>query len=367
MSIGWFVFVLILVIFIQSRIFRKRGLKNIEYHRFFSRNSCVEGETIEMIDEVINRKLLPIPWLRIESRLSEHLKFQNEQYPDHVIHHGGFHRTLFSLMPYQKIRRRHLLTCTKRGHYRLQDVQMTTGDLIGFDETFERVESKAEIIVYPKLVPLEDIPLPSHSWLGDLVVRRWIIEDPFLSSGVREYQAGDPLHSIHWKATARTNELQVMKKEYTADHYLMIYINFNQTGDIWMPIVDEGLIEQSISYAATIAQYAIRKGIPVGIGCNSYISEDRRESIRIQPESGKYHLAHLFETLAKVKVTSHQSIDSFLREDVQLKVRGVDFLVITSIVTDSMRQQMDQLEALGNAVEVLPLDSEEVTKKAVEG
>src|SRR5690625_2401896 len=135
MSIGWFVFVLILVIFIQSRIFRKRGLKNIEYHRFFSRNSCVEGETIEMIDEVINRKLLPIPWLRIESRLSEHLKFQNEQYPDHVIYHGGFHRTLFSLMPYQKIRRRHLLTCTKRGHYRLQDVQMTTGDLIGFDET----------------------------------------------------------------------------------------------------------------------------------------------------------------------------------------------------------------------------------------
>lgn len=58
------------------------------------------------------------------------------------------------------------------------------------------------------------------------------------------------MHTINWKATARTGSMQVNKYDYTADHHLMIYVNFDQTEDKWRPIVHEDLLEKALSYAA---------------------------------------------------------------------------------------------------------------------
>ena len=35
------------------------------------------------------------------------------------------------------------------------------------------------------------------------------LEDPIRIAGARDYRPGDPLKRMHWKATARTGELQV--------------------------------------------------------------------------------------------------------------------------------------------------------------
>src|SRR5699024_6360963 len=117
-------------------------------------------------------------------------------------------------------------------YYTLQTVSVTTGDGIGFSEVFDSFEAHTSVTVYPSIIAIDDIPLPSHSWLGDITVKRWIVEDPFLQAGVREYQYGDPLNSINWKATARTQNLQINKKDFTADHHLLIYVNFDIHEDI---------------------------------------------------------------------------------------------------------------------------------------
>ena len=74
-----------------------------------------------------------------------------------------------------------------------------------------------------------------------------------------------------------------------------------------MPIVDEQLLEEALSYAASVAQYAIENGISTGFGCNSYVDEMNKESIRIEPENSKAQLIHLFETMAKVKIDTSTS------------------------------------------------------------
>ncbi|MBS4223241.1 DUF58 domain-containing protein [Lederbergia citrea] len=364
MNIAWFIFITFVIAGIQAYIYGKWGLARIQYTRSFNEKAVFEGERIEMIDEISNRKLLPVPWLRLESKISADLQFQRQSDLDNEIDSGDFHRTLFSLMPYQKVKRRQHLTCTKRGFYQFQTVSLSTGDVLGIGETFKSVPSPAEIIVYPPLLPMKDIPLPAHSWLGDIIVRRWIIEDPFLTSGVRDYSYGDPLNSVNWKATARTNRLQVSKRDFSADHHLMIYINFNQNEDIWRPIIDEPLLEKALTYAASIAQYAIANGISTGFGCNAYFDEMKKEPIRIEPENSKQQLAHLFETMAKVKIGTSTFFDYFLRDDVERKMQGTDILLITSIVTIKMKEMIKKLEAEGNSVEVLMLESEFAHQKA---
>ncbi|MCM3111836.1 DUF58 domain-containing protein [Lederbergia lenta] len=366
MNIAWFIIVTIVFIGIQTYIYGKWGLSRIQYTRSFNEKAVFEGEKIEMIDEISNKKLLPIPWLRLESKISEHLKFQKRSESDNDINSGEFHRTLFSLMPYQKVKRRQYLTCEKRGFYRFQTVSLSTGDIFGITENFRSVPSTAEITVYPQLLAIDEIPLPAHSWLGDVIVRRWIIEDPFLTSGVRDYAFGDPLNAINWKATARTNRMQVNQKDFSADHHLMIYINFNQTKDVWRPIIDEEALEKALSYASTVAQYAIANGISTGFGCNAYIDEVNKQSIRIEPENGRQQLTYLYETMAKVKMGTSTFFDYFLKEDIDKNMNGTDILLITAMITDKMTEMIKHLEEQGNSVEVLMMELDAVHQQANE-
>jgi hypothetical protein len=320
------------------------------------------GEEIEMIDEISNNKLLPIPWLRLESKIDHNLQFARKQ--DHSTEElrEEFHRTLFSLLPYQKITRRHKISCLKRGYYELKTVSLTLGDVLGFGETFDRFNAKATVTVYPEIIPIEDIPLPSHSWLGDIMVRRWIIDDPFFIAGVREYSYGDSMNSVNWKATARTGSLQVSKRDYTADHHLMIYLNFDETEDIWMPIQNALLIEKGISYAASIAQQSISKGINTGFGCNSYLVEpfgeiienNVKESVRIEPKNGKHQLTQLYDTMAKLSIDRSMSFNRFLLEDMNNRL-NTDILIITTLLTTNIQENIRLLELQGNKIEILML------------
>lgn len=365
MSIAWFIFMTFVIVGLQIFIYSQFGLKQVEYERSFSETVVFTGEKVEMVDEISNRKFLPLPWLRLESRLHKDLQFDRkiESAADEL----QLHKSMFSFLPYQKIRRTHTFTCTKRGYYQFSDVHMTTGDVFGFEEAFKQIKAYGEIIVYPRLLEMEELPLPTQHWLGEVVVRRWIVEDPFLAVGVREYASGDPLQAVNWKATARTNQLQVTKKDYSADHHLMIYVNFNQTGDVWLPILDEAWIEEALSYAATIAEHAIRKGVPTGFACNSYVSKRDADRIRIEPENSSHHLAYLFETIAKLAVDANRSIQSFLQRDVEDRVSGTDILLITAIRTTEMNNMIKQLERQGNMVHVIVLESDIVNEHLIAG
>ncbi|NLI61554.1 MAG: DUF58 domain-containing protein [Clostridiales bacterium] len=356
MKIQWLIFVSLVVVLIQAWISRKWALKGISYDRFFSRSRVFEGERIEMIERISNRKLLPVAWLRIESKISEDLEFDKQSNLD--IRHKQFHNSLFSLMPYTGINRRHKIRCKKRGCYRLNSATLTCGDLFGFQDATRIYELDAELLVYPKLLPLDDIPFLSRSWMGDVAVRRWIVEDPFIYAGVREYSAGDPLNSINWKATARSGSLQVHKREYTADPRIMIYLNMDIGEDMWGPITEPQLIEKGISYAASIASHAIAQGIDTGFGSNGYLIDEPGQGVRVFPRSGEEQLTLLLETMARLIIDRSLTFYTFLEEDIKYRGAGtfsgsVDYLFITSYVTDRMRNQIRQLEDMGNSVEIL--------------
>src|SRR5690554_3115630 len=112
MSIQWIIFVALMVILVQAWVAKRWMLKGITYSRFFSVSSAFEGQEIEMVERISNRKLLPVPWLRIESKINENLEFQKQFNLD--IKHQQFHKSIFSLMPYTAINRRHQVRCGKR-------------------------------------------------------------------------------------------------------------------------------------------------------------------------------------------------------------------------------------------------------------
>ncbi|WP_036745590.1 DUF58 domain-containing protein [Paenibacillus sp. UNC451MF] len=356
MSVHGLLFITLLVLVIQVIVFKALGHKGLTYERYFSAKGCFEGEEAEMVERIANRNLIPVPWLRLESLIHAGLRFYSQANLD--INNGQLfqnHKSLFSLMPYTQITRRHRIYCSKRGCYRLNTASLTYGDLVGLYRNTLRLSLDTELLVYPKLASLDEMTLPSHSWQGDWSVRRWIVEDPFMISGAREYRYGDPLNGVNWKATARSGRLQVHQRDYTADHRLMIYLNVEDHEKMWNQVNDEALFEKGLSIAAAIAQRAIELGMEVGFSTNAY-SVDSKEPVRVEPRNGAGHMTYLLETMAKVVVARSIPFDTLLDEEAVNGFTNQDILIISAYVSDKMRAPMEQLRYQGNAVDTFLLE-----------
>lgn len=352
-QLPWLLIVTGVVLAVLAWAYRRRALRHVTYERTFSTAAAYEGDSVEMIERIANRKLLPLPWLRLESLLSARLVFERQANLD--IRGGGDmfqnHISLFSLRPYRLIVRRHRVLCAARGVYRLDSATMTAGDPFGLSAVSVRCPLSLQLLVYPRPMPLRDVPLPSHSWLGELEVKRWIVEDPFLTSGVRDYTAGDSFRSIHWKATARAGALQVHKRPATADHRLWIALNVEISESMWKQVTDPPRIERAIRYAASIAQAALERGIETGFLCNAWCEGAAKRPIRIQPQGGAGQLELLLEAMARLELESVKPFADLLRSELESGMADADYLVLTCHQAGGIMETAEALRRSGNGVE----------------
>lgn len=356
MHIHWLILIAAALYVVQGQIFYRLGQRKLTYDRSFSESTCYQGDRIEMVEVIANRKLLPLPWLRIESMLHAGMRFQAQHNLD--ISNGLFvqnHKSFFSLLPYTKVTRRHHVTCTQRGVYRIHAVSLTCGDLFGHYNKSRRQSFDNELIVYPSPLPGEELRIPSQSWQGDVTVRRWIAPDPFMVAGAREYRAGDSLKDINWKATARTGALQVHQHDYTADQRLMLLINIEDHERMWGTVQETARVELAIRYAAGLAQYTLSQGIETGFGTNARQEEGPRQPVRIEPRSGADQLTALYEQMARLVIEPGAAFYTMLEDEAELAERTYDYLLMTAFVSEQMEAAIERLRRNGHRVEVLDL------------
>ncbi|MBR6747894.1 MAG: DUF58 domain-containing protein [Clostridia bacterium] len=357
---------LFIVIILQGVYFSKRNFKSIRYRRHFTPNEANVGETVTLVEHIENTRLLPIPWVRVEASISSDLIIGRSKSKDKL---RQFHRSMFALPPYSTITRRHPVYCSHRGYYHIPTVSLTTGDVLGISDRKSRdIPTDTTLLVYPNIVPIEDIFSIRNSFTGDVVVRRWIVEDPFLIKGVRDYASGDPQNHINWKATARVGRLQVHNYDYSADVRLMIMLNVETEDGQWTVTRDPECVEREISYAASIAQYALENGVETGFSTNGKYIDDPETQVRLTPYTSAEQLNSLLLALAKLTHNRRQTFQKLLEMEADEGLTGCDILIISAYTCEEIDEQVERLRGLGNAVEFLmvePTPPEELDRGAV--
>ncbi|WP_054940454.1 DUF58 domain-containing protein [Paenibacillus ihuae] len=358
MSLPWFILSTLLLLLLVSVIYQRYALKRVSYTRYFSAAAAYEGEQIEMIEEIVNRKLLPLPWLRLESSFARGLKFGRQEnlgvssgeiYQNHI--------SMFYMRPYRKIKRRHVVRCEQRGLFRLESVTMTSGDLFGMSRHSKTFPLQLELLVYPGITNFYELPLPVHSWLGELPVKRWIVEDPFLIAGTREYSPGDSLGAMNWKATARTGIMQVHQKDHTADSRLILCLNVEISDSMWRNITDAARIELGIRYTAMVADYAIGHGLETGLLCNGRLEGGGERNPVTSGPMGS--LEEVLGLLARLQLDWTIPMSRLLEHEAESCPEGNDYLIITCHRGQELQQVAEELRLLGNGVAWLDIPGEE--------
>ncbi len=253
---------------LQAYITGRLSGKRITYDVRFSSEQAYEGDTIHIIETLENRLFLPIVWLRSELVTSKWLDFAGPK--SDVTHESRFVVSNFFLWGKQKITRKWFVKCLKRGMFTIDDVMLVWGDLFGLKEKAVTANVKAALTVYPLPSAIYRTKGMSDRMIGNIFTKRWINEDPFVNAGVREYYPSDPMNRIHWKATARTGNLMILKNDHTTYPAFIILVNVQSSDMDFRETTDKEEVEKLINAAAAHIDAAVRQNAEFAVISNGF-------------------------------------------------------------------------------------------------
>ena len=357
MQIGFISLTAAVLVILEAVIYRFFGRKKITYTREYEPHTVFEGEKIVMTEKIANAKLLPMPWVRVESMLSPHLRYlayekNGETGKKEQVY--GEHNSVFSIGPYSTVTRKYTMLCEKRGYYALRAVNLTSQDIFGIGEPQSaEAEINAAVTVYPRIADMDELGDISKSMMGDVVVRRWIAEDPFMIRGTRDYTTGDPQSKINWKASARVGSFVVNELDATADIRLLILFNV-QADPYFRTDVDPDCIESGVSRAAALLQFAAEHGITASFASNSVDSPLGENRTGFGNGSG--HLGEEFTQLACLSRESKVNFGRFLSDEAHRGISDCGILLMTAYWDDEIAEGVEELRRDSNLVEIMMMD-----------
>jgi uncharacterized protein (DUF58 family) len=227
-------------------------------------------------------------------------------------------------------------TCSRRGRFSLGPVWVTSGDPFGIFRTSRKLTDGANIVVYPRAVPLPGFGrVPGELPGGALQGARVQFSTPNVSS-VRDYRPGDAFNRIHWPTTARTNRLMV--REFELDPTADIWIVLDLNADVHTGTGLESTEEYAVTATASLARHLLDQGRAVGL-----VSQ----SATLPADRGPRQAERILEVLALVRGSSSLTLSALLSAETSRFARSSTLIVITPSTAESWARFCQALSGRG--------------------
>lgn len=367
----------LLGVMLLSRYLAREWIENITADRECSRLTAEIGTKVGVIVNVKNAGKMPVPWLLIEDAVPKRALVQR---PPRISLEGR-RMNIMQLAPQGQKSLLYQVTFLMRGYYQLGPLLMETGDLFGLHRRFRVATKPHYVLVYPKVLPLEGYDLASRRPIGEVRLTHRLFEDPTRISGVREYQHGDSLNRIHWRATARTGSLHCKVYEPSCIAGMTVLLDFHQAG--YPDRSEPHRSELAVTAAASLANAVYQMGQQIGFITNARDAADRiREegashefrtrslaldtvemqgrSERLRPvvvetRRGSEQLVRILEALARAELTDGLTFAQLVIEATSRLPRDATVVALLPNVPPETAIALGSLRRRGYAVTVILL------------
>jgi uncharacterized protein (DUF58 family) len=339
-----------------SYILTRLGLADLEAGYAVSQLTGHVGDKLQVTYTLRNTSRLPKPWLEIHNPTT-----LPGGLPGRAITLGSrSERSWLVRAPLQR-----------RGHFRIEPLQIRTGDPFGFFEASASVGQGIAVVVYPRIEKLPMWRLPAASIEGSHAAPERTLQTTPLATTVRPYAPGDSFNRIHWKSTARHGEIQVkeFELEQTADAWIFLDLDRSvQAGR-----GEESTVEVAVRVAASIADKALLENRAVGMTINAHrmaiLPADRgsRQHLKIMQllaaveGDGSTPLAESLVAAAgrlrrgMTAIVISPSLDpGWVRPIAALRTRGIGSVVVT--VDAAAAERIERTERERSGERLTPLD-----------
>ncbi len=281
-----------------SGLWSRRGLDEVYYERLLATDRAVWGDRVELSVTIENRKLLPLAWLQADDFATDDLELSERRLIPSDRPGYAILRNLWSLAPFEQVRRRFHVEAAHRGRFGFASVRLSVADLFGRDVATREAADRATLLVRPRTVPVRSasgavVPLGSHR------ARHGLTEDPSLFAGVRPFQPGDPRRRIHQRATARVWRPVSKRFEPSTARQVVVTLDIQtHDGPRWLLAFDEDLVEGLVVAAASLARRLLADGAACGLAVNGWTYSLAQTGF-VPPRAGGDQLTRIADVLAR--------------------------------------------------------------------
>lgn len=367
-----------LLLLFTARLTSLMWLAGLDCERELDRDQVYQGEEVRVTVRVTNRRGWPIPWVFVE-----------DQYP-RDFPCTGVQRRLAVLLPGRSVALQYKLVCPRRAYLPIGPVLLESGDLFGLHKRFRTAERRDYLTVLPTVPYIDTFNVAAKRPQGPVRFSPRIYTDPTRISNIREYVPGDPMNTIHWKATARTGTLHVKTFEPSSVTGGTILLDLHE--DSYVIEKRESRMELAITTAAGIAYLLQQSGEQVGLLTNA---RDAAEVAQYEAEAGyaqsRYEIEkvlareeastrvsplavptlraqgqaqRIIENLARILPGKALDLPALILSQFRGLPRDAALLPITAQITDRLAMVLASMKASGFNVTVFLIDAGKAYREA---
>ncbi|NQV23388.1 MAG: DUF58 domain-containing protein [Rhodopirellula sp.] len=202
-----------------------------------------------------------------------------------------------SVRPGTERRACYQLRLNHRGRYLFGPLEVSTRFPLGLVERGFITDERGEMLVYPQIGTLSSRWHRDAQLAAEMIerqqTRKGMFEDEF--HHLRNFRPGDSTRNVHWRTSARMNQLMVQEFHQSRDQGLIVVL------DLWQPerpsTEDIERVELAVSFAATICVEHLKQTR----GVEQVLSICGRKSIRLRYTTIGQAVESLLDTLALVE------------------------------------------------------------------
>ena len=322
----YFLLYLATLTFGLAYLLARRGLTNLEAGSWPDRHHATVGDVLTVTYTLRSTARLPKPWLEVHSPSTLPVTI-----PGRVISLGPrTSRTWAARIP-----------LPDRGQFRVDPMVIRTGDPFGLFESVASVGSGAALVIYPQVAPLPAWSLPPAYIEGASARGETGPHLTPLVTSVRPYTPGDAFNRIHWRSSARHQELQVKEFDIEPSADLWLFLDLERARHTGSG--PNATVETAVSVAAAVAGHALAEGRGVGIEAIGI----RRAVIAADRGDRQQH--KIMSLLAVAQAEGSAPLPEVLLEGSGRLRRGMAALVVTPSLDPAWVRPLATLRRVGVA------------------
>jgi len=340
---SWFLFYSSLTFFVYQLLTYVLMFATLQVTREINRNRLQDGDEVVVTVRLKRKCWFPLGWNMVVEPLPERLAGIYEP-----------HRQLIFPWFKREVAFHYVIPSLPRGYYLLGDCVVIGGDFFGFIERSKTFPLRNDFLVYPSYKEITQWPTGDGSFSGTIHVSHRRSDDVAAVRGVREYQRGDRLSQIHWRASARGLGLKTKEFEHQAVNQVLFFLDVEK--DHYRDEHPQ-LFELAVKLTASLVTYTNRNHFHYGFMCK------QQERIAIPPAHSQSHYFRVFDQLARVMPEGKDSFANMIGREVLEYPQGVTLAIITPSLNNKMVAQLAQLAQKGRSVLLFRVHADPVVKR----
>jgi len=319
---------LVLPAFSLALAFAARRRFSAEEH--LVRNNIIKGENTQYVFRVRNNSFLPCTSVRVRFK------------PGSPAVEAEFVDQYFSIRPFKSHEVVFNISAKYRGNFQVGVEGITMYDFLGLFRFHQKHGNTLTLTVCPQVLGINSLPLSDAEGGIDFTRKPMAQEDYSMISDLRKYQPTDGYKKIHWKISAKKNEL--------------ISKNYQSTGHSSTAV----LVDNSIVFGNDEAALSMEDFIMDG--CASvlsycvlhqqntvlhYIDNDKNEGI-----SGGFE--HLYKAASEIQFGGlANDFDAYFSNFSKKQIDAENLIVLTKKITDQVLVSAQTLHTQGSNVIII--------------